>query len=91
MEVAALAVDEICNRDGDRLERPRSSPTSDKAITLPERIESEKLRPQLVDLMESFGYAVPAKPLRPKPVFDGAGLNSPVGRGAPPPHVQPPF
>ena len=58
--VAALTPDEICNREGDRLERLRSSPTSDEAARFVNELRCEKLRPQLLGLMESFGYATPA-------------------------------
>jgi hypothetical protein len=64
-EVAALAPDEICNRDGDRLERLRSSPTSDEAARFANELRCEKLRPQLLGLMGSLGYATPAQASAP--------------------------
>jgi len=64
-EVAALAPDEICNRDGDRLERLRSTPTSDEAARFANELGCEKLRPQLLGLMESLGYATPAQASAP--------------------------
>ena len=60
MEVATLTPDEICKRDGDRLERLRSSPTSDEAAQFANELGCEKLRPQLSALMEGLGYASPA-------------------------------
>ena len=62
VEVAALTPDEICKRDGDRLERLRSSPTSDEAARFTNELGCEKLRPQLLGLMGSLGYAAPTPP-----------------------------
>jgi hypothetical protein len=59
VEVAALTPDEICKRDGDRLERLRSSPTSDEAARFTNELGCENLRPQLLGLTESLGYAAP--------------------------------
>ena len=59
-QVAALTPDEICQRDGDRLELLRSSPTSEEAARFANELGCEKLRPQLLGLMESLGYAAPA-------------------------------
>ncbi len=75
-EVAALAPDEICNRDGDRLERLRSSPTSDEAARFANELRCEKLRPQLVGLMASFGNAAPAQAAAPSipPIKEGSIL-----------------
>jgi hypothetical protein len=64
-EVAALGPDEICNHEGDRLERLRNSPTSDEAARFANELGCEKLRPQLLGLMESLGYAIPAQPSAP--------------------------
>ena len=64
-EVAALGPDEICNREGDRLERLRNSPTSDEAARFANELGCEKLRPQLLGLMESLGYATPAQASAP--------------------------
>lgn len=55
-EVAALTPDEICKRDGDRLERLRSSPKSDEAGRFANELGCEKLRPQLLALMESLDH-----------------------------------
>ena len=62
MEVAALTPEEICKRDGDRLERLRSSPTSDETARFANELGCETLRPQLFALTESLGYASPAPP-----------------------------
>jgi branched-chain amino acid transport system substrate-binding protein len=59
-EVAALTADEVCKRDGERLARLRSSPSSDEAGRFANELGCEKLRPQLLGLMESLGHAVPA-------------------------------
>ena len=62
VQVAALTPNEICKRDGDRLERLRSSPTSDEAAGFAKELGCEKLRPQLLGLMGSLGYAAPTPP-----------------------------
>ncbi len=59
-EVAAPTPDEICKRDGERLERLRSRPTNDEAARFAGELGCEKLRPQLLGLMESLGYPAPA-------------------------------
>src|SRR5208337_1941230 len=59
-EVAALTPDEVCKRDGDRLARLRSSPSSDEAQRFAKELGCEDLRPQLLDLMESLGNAASA-------------------------------
>jgi hypothetical protein len=59
-EVAALTADEVCKRDGERLARLRSSPSSDEAGRFANELGCEKLRPQLLGLMESLGHAAPA-------------------------------
>src|SRR6202044_2117281 len=59
VEVAALRPDEICKRDGDRLERLRSSPTGDEAARFANELGCERLRPQLVDLMGELGLRGP--------------------------------
>ena len=59
-KVAALTADEVCKRDGERLARLRSSPSSDEAGRFANELGCEKLRPQLLGLMESLGHAVPA-------------------------------
>jgi hypothetical protein len=60
-EVAALTPDEICKRDGDRLERLRSRPKGDEAARFANELGCEKLRPQLLALMESLDH-VPSAP-----------------------------
>ncbi len=59
-EVAALPPDEICKRDGDRLERLRNSPSSEEAARFADELGCEKLRPQLLGLMERLGSLAPA-------------------------------
>jgi hypothetical protein len=58
----ALTPDEICKRDGERLERLRSRPTNDEAARFAGELGCEKLRPQLLGLMGSLGYAAPTPP-----------------------------
>ena len=76
-EVAALTPDEICKRDGERLERLRSRPTNDEAARFAGELGCEKLRPQLLGLMESLGYAAPAPAAAP-PIPSGE-LGSALG------------
>jgi hypothetical protein len=59
-EVAALSPDEVCKRDGDRLAELRSRPSSDEAARFANELGCEKLRPQVLGLMESFAQAIPA-------------------------------
>ena len=77
VEVAALTPDEICKRDGDRLERLRSSPTSDEAARFANELGCEKLRPQLLGLMGSLGYAAPTPPAAE--VSNGAPMHAKAG------------
>ncbi len=76
-EVATLTPDEICKGDGDRLERLRSSPTSDEAARFANELGCEKLRPQLLGLMESLGYAVSKPPAAE--VSNGASTDAKAG------------
>jgi hypothetical protein len=77
VEVAALRPDEICKRDGDRLERLRSSPTGDEAARFANELGCERLRPQLLDLMGSLGYAAPTPPAAE--VSNGAPAHAEAG------------
>ena len=77
VEVAALTPDEICKRDGDRLERLGSSPTSNEAARFANELGCEKLRPQLLGLMGSLGYAAPAPPAAE--VSNGAPMHAKAG------------
>ena len=61
----SYAYDEICKRDGERLERLRSRPRNDEAARFAGELGCEKLRPQLLGLMESLGYAAPAPAAAP--------------------------
>ncbi|MGO9419949.1 hypothetical protein [Roseiarcus sp.] len=56
-DVASSTPDEICKRDEDRLERLRMSPSSEEAARFADELRCEKLRPQLLRLMESLGFA----------------------------------
>jgi hypothetical protein len=53
-QLAALAPDEICQRDRERLERLRSNPSSDEATRFANELGCEKLRPQVLTLIESL-------------------------------------
>ena len=59
-EVAPLMLDEICKRDEERLERLRSSPSSEEAARFANELSCEKLRPQLLALIEDLGRPAPA-------------------------------
>ena len=56
----AFALDDICKRDVDRLERLRSNPSGEEARRFASELGCERLRPQLRRLMESLGYTAPA-------------------------------
>lgn len=60
LEAANLTPDEICKRDGDRLERLRSSPSPEEAARFEKELGCDKLRPQLLALMASLRSASPA-------------------------------
>ena len=53
-QLAALAPDEICQRDRERLERLRSNPSSDELVRFANELGCKKLLPQVVSLMESL-------------------------------------
>ena len=59
-EVASLKPDEICIRDLDRFKRLLDSPSREEAARLANDMGCEDLRPELLSLMESLGYAAPA-------------------------------
>ena len=61
-EAATFTPDEICKREGDRLARLRANPTDAEAQQFAAELSCEKLRPQLLRLMESLGFAAPAPP-----------------------------
>jgi hypothetical protein len=53
-QLAALAPDEICQRDRERLERLRSNPSSDELVRFAIELGCKKLLPQVVSLMMSL-------------------------------------
>jgi hypothetical protein len=55
-EVATVTPDDICKRDGDRLEQLRSNPTSDEVARFANELRCETLRPQLLSLMASLDH-----------------------------------
>jgi hypothetical protein len=62
-QLAALAPQEICRRDEDRLTQLRSNPSRDEVARFANELGCEKLRPQILSLMES---------VRASPTGDGA-------------------
>jgi len=58
--VVALAPEEVCKRDIDRLARLLSSPTRDEAARFANELGCEELRPQLQRLLENLRDTVPA-------------------------------
>jgi hypothetical protein len=61
-EVAAVTSDEFCKRDGERLARLRGSPSGEEAERFANELDCERLRPQLLRLMESLGVTPPPPP-----------------------------
>ena len=51
-EAATLTPDEICRRDGERLERLRTSSSWEKVALFADELGCKKLLPQVLDLME---------------------------------------
>ena len=60
-QLAALAPDGVCQRDEDRLAQLRNNPSRDEAARFANELGCEKLRPQLLALIESLEPA-PAAP-----------------------------
>jgi hypothetical protein len=58
-QLAALAPDEVCRRDEDRLAALRSNPSSDEAARLANELACERLRPQVLSLIESLASSRP--------------------------------
>jgi hypothetical protein len=57
--VSTLAPDDVCKHDLDRLARLRASPSSDEAQRLAADLGCERLRPQLLRLIDSLNFAAP--------------------------------
>jgi hypothetical protein len=75
-QLAALSPDQICQADEDRLARLRSNPSSDEVARFANELACERLRPQILSMMESLA-----------PSSTAAG----VSQGAPPqPHEDAP-
>jgi hypothetical protein len=53
-QLAALAPDEICQRDEEHLAQLRGAPSLDKATRFANELGCERLRPQVLSLMESL-------------------------------------
>ena len=62
-QLSALAPDEICRRDEDRLTQLRSNPTLEEVARFADELGCEKLRPQILSLIERIG---------PSPAIDGS-------------------
>jgi hypothetical protein len=60
-QLAALAPERVCQRDEDRLAQLRNNPSRDEAARFANELGCEKLRPQLLALIESLEPA-PAAP-----------------------------
>ena len=58
---APSASEENCKRDEERLERLRSHPSRDEAARFADDMRCERVRPQLLALMETFGSSAPAQ------------------------------
>jgi branched-chain amino acid transport system substrate-binding protein len=90
-EVAALTPDEVCLRDEDRLRLLRESPSSEEAQRFLDELGCEKLRPQLLALMESSGYAVSTRAAADvsniAPTYAKAAIED-VGRARPSPGTE---
>ena len=78
-EAASFTPDDICKRDGDRLARLRDSRSSEEAARFANELGCEKLRPQLLGLMESWGRVASAP----------ASAELPMARPSPPPPPTP--
>ena len=59
-QLAALAPDEICQRDEEHLAQLRSAPSLDEAARFANELGCERLRPQVLSLMESLA-PIPAQ------------------------------
>lgn len=53
-QLAALAPDEICRQDGERLEQLRGHPSNDELVRFANELGCKKLLPQVVSLMKSL-------------------------------------
>jgi hypothetical protein len=67
-QFAALSTDQICQDDENRLARLRSNPSSDEAARFANELACERLRPQILSMMES---------LAPVPVAAGVSQVAP--------------
>ncbi len=82
-EVAALTPDEICNREGDHLERLRGSATSDEAQRFAKELGCGNLRPQPLGLTNDLGYAAPdQRAALPSPSVKAGSASGPKRRAA---------
>jgi hypothetical protein len=76
---AALASEESCRGDKDRLQRLSNSPTSDGVIRLLIELRCEKLRPQLLSVAKSLSDKAPTAPAD---AAQDASSNPPPASGA---------
>jgi hypothetical protein len=56
-QLAALSTDQICQADEDRLARLRSNPSSDEAACFANELTCERLRPQILSMLDSLARA----------------------------------
>jgi hypothetical protein len=90
---AALAPDEICRRDGERLEQLRSHPSGDELVHFANQLACTTLLPQVVSLMKNLSPPPPGPDVsnaappdtqavneaaRPAPPLTGADVASPT-------------
>jgi hypothetical protein len=78
-DTAALASEESCTGDEDRLQRLSNSPTSDGVIRLLIDLRCEKLRPQLLSVARKLSDKAPTAPAD---AAQDASLNPPPASGA---------
>jgi hypothetical protein len=80
---AALAPDEICRRDGERLEQLRSHPSGDALAHLANQLGCTTLLPQVVTLMKSLSPLPPGPEVSNAAAPDAQAANE-AARPAPP-------
>jgi hypothetical protein len=81
-QLAALAPADVCQRDEDRLAQLRSNPSRDEATRFANELACERLRPQVLSLMESLAAAAAdaSRGAVPEPqAHEDATTASPVG------------
>jgi hypothetical protein len=82
-QLAALAPDEICQRDEERLAQLRGAPSLDEATRFANELGCERLRPQVLSLMQSLAPSRPQDASTATP--PGAQVGSETAYPASPP------